>query len=514
MAAQAPAADSPTVAATTLPDGWEAALHHRDRGARGEPDGFQRCGEAFLAIHLRAPDGPRASTALFNAAQCLEAAYLSPAATQAYERLLALYPQSEHAWKTREYLVEIYLAIARFDDAARHAERYAKLYPKDFRTEDMLRAAYRVRVGLGQKDRALAALDALEQGLRRDNPERAAQFFWMRRELLTHDDERLEHAMTYLERHGKTGGLDRRIVAEATVGQLLWRRACAKGLDFDLCAAVGRGPPEFSDQGRRSGSDRIVARRRPSSSPAPPPTCSELSITRGALFPRAQKDSVEAQRWFAEVLQGARRRIMIPEDASERRRAFADAVAMASVYIANRGFEELLAVLGEVSDAPDPGRLPELLARSQRLAGELEKQYAEVIAQKTSIVWSIAAAARIGQIAEFRGDALLRREVPRTHHDKTRSRVYCATMREQAAPFYKFADAAYERCLELSITSGTFTDFSRLCEEALNYRDPVGFPRTPEYINRPGLQWTRPIVVGVQLEPPPELATEPASTTP
>lgn len=510
VAAQAPATAPPP---TTLPDGWEAALQHRDRGARGEPDGFQRCGEAFLAIHDQQPAGPRASTALWNASQCLEAAYLSPAAVHAYERLLALYPRSEHAQKSRENLVYTYLAVARFDDAARHAERYAKLYPKNYQTADLLRSAYLARVGLGQKDLALAALDALEQMYRRDHPELAARYFWMRRELLTGDDERLQHAMTYLERHGKTGGHDRRIVAEATIGQRLWRRSCEKGLHDDICGILSRGRPQVVDEDRYA-TKRIPGRRRPAS-PPPPPTCRELSMPRGRVFMRAQKDSVEAQRYFAAVLQNARRqRIMIPEDDSERRREFAGAVAMARVYVADRGFEELLVLLAEVSDAPAPGQIPDLLARAQRLAGELEKQYAEVIADKASDVWSTAAAARLGQIAEFRGDALLRREVPRTITDKLAIKAHCATLREQAAPFYKFADAAYERCLELSIASGTFTDFSRLCEEALNYRDPVGFPRTPEYINRPGLQPTRPIVVGVQLEPLPELTTEPASTTP
>jgi tetratricopeptide (TPR) repeat protein len=471
-ASQAPtpeaATSPPASAAPSLEQAaeWEAALQHIERGKRGDPDGFYRCGETLLAIHSRlAADDARVPTALFKAGQCFAAAGLWGAAAQVYERLLAGDPQGKHSQRVLHYLV------------------------------------------LGQRAQALAALAALEALFNRKDPERAAGIFWSRRALLTSDDERLKHAMAYLEVHGKRGGHDRRVVAEATIGQLLWRRACAKGLHHDLCAALGRGRPQFSDMGGRNTRDRLAARRRPSP-PPPPPTCRELSMPNGSLYPRAQKDTSEGQRYFASALQLARRqRIMIPEDALERRRELADAVAMASVYLADRGFEELLAVLGALSDAPDLKPVPELLARAAKLAGELEQRYAEVIADETSIYWSIAAAARIGQIAETRADALLRREVPRAITGKLPITTYCGMLREQAAPLYAAADAAYERCLERSIATGTFSEFSQLCEEALNWRDPARFPRTPEYINKPVLFWSRPDVVGVQLEAPPDLTT-------
>jgi tetratricopeptide (TPR) repeat protein len=513
-ASQAPtpeaATSPPASAAPSLEQAaeWEAALQHIERGKRGDPDGFYRCGETLLAIHSRlAADDARVPTALFKAGQCFAAAGLWGAAAQVYERLLAGDPQGKHSQRVLHYLVLGNFAVARYEDAARQAERYAALYPKDEQVQDHLRRAYQARLALGQRAQALAALAALEALFNRKDPERAAGIFWSRRALLTSDDERLKHAMAYLEVHGKRGGHDRRVVAEATIGQLLWRRACAKGLHHDLCAALGRGRPQFSDMGGRNTRDRLAARRRPSP-PPPPPTCRELSMPNGSLYPRAQKDTSEGQRYFASALQLARRqRIMIPEDALERRREFADAVAMASVYLADRGFEELLAVLGALSDAPDLKPVPELLARAAKLAGELEQRYAEVIADETSIYWSIAAAARIGQIAETRADALLRREVPRAITGKLPITTYCGMLREQAAPLYAAADAAYERCLERSIATGTFSEFSQLCEEALNWRDPARFPRTPEYINKPVLFWSRPDVVGVQLEAPPDLTT-------
>jgi tetratricopeptide (TPR) repeat protein len=516
-AAPVTAAQAPTTAETTPPTSdaaaleqaaeREAAMQHLERGKRGDPEGFQRCGEAHLAIHSRlAAGGPRAQAALFMAAQCLEAAGLWPQAAEVYERLLALYPHSQYVQQTRKYLVRGHLAVARYADAARHAERYAVLYPKDWSALDSLQIAYLARRGLGQTAQALAALDSLEAMYARKDPERAAGIFWSRRELLTGEDERLAHATTYLERHGKHGGPDRLVVAHAVIGQSLWRRACAKGFVFDTCASLHRGRPQFSDAGGRNVLDRIAARRRPSP-PPPPPTCHALSMPRGHLYPRAQKGAEEAQRHLATALQIARRQLIrVPEDDVGRVREFTDAATMAAVYVADRSFEELLYVLAQVSDAPDLQPVPELLARAAGLAGKLEQQYAEIVAQQTSMYWSIAAAARLGQIAETRADALLRREVPQAATDKRLLKSYCATLREQAAPLYKAARAAYERCLERSTTSGTFTDFSRLCEEALNHLDPAGFPRTPEFTNRPAGSPSRPDVIGVQLEAPRELA--------
>jgi len=62
-----------------------------------------------------------------------------------------------------------------------------------------------------------------------------------------------------------------------------------------------------------------------------------------------------------------------------------------------------------------------------------------------------------------------------------------------------------ERCLALSVSTGTFTEFSRLCEEALYHRDSARFPRLAEFVGGPALPSSRPDAVGLWLEAPPGL---------
>jgi hypothetical protein len=149
-----------------------------------------------------------------------------------------------------------------------------------------------------------------------------------------------------------------------------------------------------------------------------------------------------------------------------------------AVYLADRGFEELLycarrrsAMRPICSPSPSSSRAP------RGLAGELEQRVRRGRRRtQTSIYWSIAAAARLGQLAETRADALLRREVPQAATDKRLLKSYCATLREQAAPLYKAARAAYERCLERSTTSGAR---ARPRERAaIGPRRPSPMPRT------------------------------------
>jgi tetratricopeptide (TPR) repeat protein len=469
---------------------WQAVLDHVERGERGDQAAFLRCGEAAQAIVARlAARDPRTPWILHWSAQCFEAVGQWTEAAQAYERLLAVAPDSRWTQQSIASLVEGNFAVARYDDAARRAEQYAARFPKDQRTDDYLRIAYMSRLGLGQPDRALAALDRLEEFYVRRDPERAARFHWIRREALTDDDARLRHAEQFLVRHGRSGGLDRRIVAEVTLGQLKWRRACEKAPTLAACASLSRGP---SPQQR---------------------TCGDRAAVRFEVFTRDAGQADEAQRYLASALKLAKYDVKIPVDDVARIDAFREALAAAAVLIADRGFDELLGLLEQVRDvhARDIRQPADLLARVAELAATLEQQYTQVINKQDSLAWSIAAAARIGQIAELRADALLLREIPRELTGK-HAEAFCATRRQQVAPFHAAALAAYERCLELSIASGTFTESSRLCEDVLARRDPGRFPPLAEIVAVAAEPATRVETVAVQLEAPRELAAEGAGS--
>lgn len=511
---------------------WAAAWQFVELGHRGLPDGFSRGAEAYLALHSRLDaDDHRGPVALYNATQCFEAAALWPEAARTYERLLALYPNDEHVPTSLSNLASINFAVARYEDAARYGELYAARYPKDRQhTPNHLHNAYLARVGLDQRVKALADLDALETLYIVDYPEMAARYFWLRREFLTRDDERLEHAETYLKRHGKRGGRDRLIVAEAVIGQLEWQRTCKRALVGEACITMSREMPARAASGRPKGKAH--------------PTCAEPSMVRITVLPRAQKPAEHAQRYLHAVIKMAGDRLMIPEDDRPRQQAFTDAFAMATVLHADRGFEELLALVQALRELPaeDP-QAALLLAQIARAADELERTYTKVVTWEyrvpepsprgrewlargpdddvttpiRSVIWAIAATARIAQIAEARADALPLRTVdlrtlkvdPRATAGRSPLEHHCHGIRTDTAALRSAAQAAYERCLALSTSTGTFTPFSRLCEEALYRRDPARFPKLAEFVGVPAISPSRPDVIGVQKEPPPELAAGP-----
>lgn len=463
---------------------WQAILDHVDRGRRGDREAFVRCGEAAQAIVARiGARDPRVPWLLRWSAMCLDASGQWPEAAQTYERLLALAPEREWTRGTIGALVEGNFAVARYDEAARYAERYAKRYPKDEWSPDYLRIAYLSRLGLDQPDRALVALDALEEMYVRSWPERAARYHWLRREVLTDDAARLRHAEQFLVRYAKSAR-DYRIVAEVEVGRLKWQRSCEKAPTLAACASFSRGPA--------AGGGRH---------------CGERATVRFEVFDRDAGLAEEAQRYFAAAPKLARYDVKIPIDDIERIEAFRAALATAELLIVDRGFDELLRLLAQVRDAGarDLRQPAEPLARVAELAATLEQQYTQVVTKHDRSESSIAAAARIGQIAELRADALLLREIPRELTGKAAGAL-CATRREQVAPLHRAALAAYERCIELSIANGTFTEFSRMCEDGLTRREPRRFPPLAEIVAVSAEPATRPDWIGAQLDEPREVA--------
>ncbi|MBK7825314.1 hypothetical protein [Nannocystis sp.] len=414
-------------------------------------------------------------------------------------------------------------AVGRYADAADFAEQYAARYPDDMQTPDLLRDAYRIRVGLGQRDQALAVLDRLEARYLRRDPEQAAQIFWRRRDLLRGDHEHREHAIAYLKRHGKSGPQDLLIVASARVGQLQWQAACEKGPLHDLCISIQRPGGKTSDEGPRDRARMLRDRTRHHQRPRPPepPTCKQATTPTLTVYPRNPKLAAEARRWLTEALELARRApVAIPADDVPRARAYHDATAMAALHLADAKLEELLAlpVPSGLRFASEPAdrkqqrvredslrRLSKYLADTGALAQTLERQYAEIAASRTSPEATIAALTRLGQLAEYRAAALLLAELPAEIDAPPIVAAYCEAMLTQVQPLLAAAVAAHGRCLETSITTGHFTDFSRLSEQTLQTLDRRGWPELVEIFGTAQYTESRPETIGV-VETPPHLS--------
>ncbi len=517
--------------------GWKKGMAYRDAGAAGDPDGFRKCAEQFLSLYNEYGDEhEKASTLIYNAGECYEAAYLLGQSVRMRKLLIDKFPASEHFQGTLSKLAGNYQAIAMYDKAAERMEAYAEKYVKDKEAPDFLRNAYLFRLGLGQNDQANANLAKYEGLYKKDNPELAAKIFWSKHDILKTDDEKLKHAEDYLKTYGKTGGLDRRIVAEASIGQILWRQSCDKGLLYDSCMTVERKVAQAGEKARQRAAElkrkdkAIKAKKASGSGKAKqeiPKNCGAATSGIVKVYPRNKKKADEAQKYFDSVLKQAKGKVSIPEDDRQRAEDFRNAVAMSQVYRADVQYEEYVVIEMPtglsffVEDYKKDSGLPkwekeykeqvkkkdestkrfkEFYEKKGKIGSELQKTYDSIVEAKQSPYWMLAAAARSAMVSQNYADQLYRAEVPAEFKTEEEAYAFCDQLSDSAQPHQDAAVAKFSYCLEKSTTFQFFNAFSRLCEEELQQRDADKYPSTAEIFGKSQYTASRPDRVDVQTD--------------
>ncbi len=517
--------------------GWKKGMAYRDAGAAGDPDGFRKCAEQFLSLYNEYGDEhEKASTLIFNAGECYEAAYLLGQSVRMRKLLIDKFPASEHFQGTLSKLAGNYQAIAMYDKAAERMEAYAEKYVKDKESPDFLRNAYLFRLGLGQSDQANANLAKYEGLYKKDNPELAAKIFWSKHDILKTDDEKLKHAEEYLKTYGKSGGLDRRVVAEASIGQILWRQSCDKGLLYDSCMTIERKVAQAGEKARQRAAElkrkdkAIKAKKASGTGKAKqevPKNCGAATSGIVKVFPRNKKRADEAQKYFDSVIKNAKAKISIPEDDRQRAEDFRNAVAMAQVYRADVQYEEYVVIAMPsgltffVEDYKKDSGLPkwekeykeqvkkrddsvkrftEFYQKKGKLGQDLQKTYDSIVEAKQSPYWMLAAAARSAMVSQNYADQLYRAEVPAEFKTEEEAYAFCDELSDKAQPHQDAAVAKFSYCLEKSTTFQFFNDFSRLCEEELQQRDADKYPSTSEMFGKSQYTASRPDRVDVQTD--------------
>lgn len=484
--------------------GWRRAQAAQVRGADGDPKGFRRCGEQYVAIYNEFDEHKHADTLLFKAARCFEAAGLIGPTLKLRRLIVSRFPESRFGKQSLRELAENYQSLAMFRQAATRLERFAALHVKDSYAPTALSNAYIFRVGLGDDDQAIEDLQKYESLYRKKNPAKAAKIFWSRHAGLASDAETLDHAREYLKVYGDRGGVDRRAVAEATIGQILWRQSCGRALLHDSCITIKRVS---------SVSSKSVSPRR----------CDGGSGEMITVHPRNSRRADEAQRHFAAVLSVAAQEPRIPESDVARRAEFHEAVGLAMVYAVDKDYEAYLKLkipsgLEFYVDTSkrESDRKTYLAQLAKREASQ--RRFSEFIGQKTaqgqdliaryaavktakSPHWLLAAAARTGILAENFANQLHRADVPRRIVSKRQYRAYCDALGEASAAPLALAHDAYVYCLERSTEMAYFNEFSRACEEALHRTDPEHYPATHEILGHASHTRVVMDVVGVQRSP-------------
>jgi TolA-binding protein len=516
--------------------GWKKGMTYLEAGRKGtDPDGYRKCAEQFINIYNEYGDEhEKASTLIYNAAECYEAAYLLGQSVRFRKILLDKFPNSEHYQKTLSNLAGNYQAIAMYDKAAQHMEMYADKYKTDKQSPDFLRNAYLFRLGLGQDQDAAKNLSKYENLYKKDNPELAAKIFWSKHDILKTDEEKLKHAEEYLKIYGKNGGLDRRIVAEATIGQILWRQSCSEGLLYESCITIKRKKAQAGDKAReaaqklRQKAKKVNDKKAGSSKKQEiPEYCGRATSGIITVHDRNKKKAEEAQKYFDSVLKLAKNKITLPEEDRDRREDFANAVAMSAVYKADRQYEEYLKIEmpGNLSfhveewkkDSGYPKwekeykeqvkkkedstkRFLEFYEKKTKIGQALQQQYDGIVNAKQSPYWMLAAAARSAMVSQNYADQLYRAEVPKEFKTEEQADAFCDELGDRAQPIQEDAVKKFSFCLERSTTFQFFNEFSRLCEEELQQREPDKYPATEELFGISQYTASRPDRVDVQTD--------------
>lgn len=502
--------------------GWKKGMAYRDAGAAyvegkpgGDSEGFKKCAEQFIQVYNDHADHDKADTLLWNAADCSDAGYMVGQAIKIRDILLAEYPDSEHAKDTMYFVAQSHQAVAHYREASQRFEEFATKYKKDSRAADALQNAYLFRLGIGDEEQANTNLEQYESLFKRKDVKKAAKIFWSRHDLLKTDSERKAHAEQYLKTYSSRGGKDRQAVAEAVIGQILWRRSCEEELLYDSCLSIKRkkavsGLAEIEKQKKiQERRERLEAKKEKENKKKkyrPPARCG--SSTQGVItiHKRSSKQAAAAQKRFDAVLKLVRKKPSIPADDLQRVEAFKNAWGMAMVYSADEKYEEYLKlkmpenlsfVVEEYkkdsgypkwereyaeqvkAKADSEKRFKSFLDKKSKLLKELTEQYARV-KETGSPYWVLAAAARTAMLSQNFADQLYRAEVPRDFKTEDEYYAYCDTLGDFAQPLQEQAFQAFTYCIERSTEFQFFNEFSRLCEDEMQQWDAEKYPATNE----------------------------------
>lgn len=535
-----PEAESVRQAIPTLLAGirWKKGLALRDRAKEtGNLNDYKECAESFLAIYNDyGKQHEKADTLIWNAATCYEAAYLLGQAVRLRKILLEEFPTSEHYQASLDYLGGNYQSIAMYERASEYFESYADKYPKDEKSPDKLQNAYLFRLGLGENEKAQENLRKFEDKFKKKDPQKAARIFWSKIDILKSDEEKLAHAKSYLQTYGKTGGLDRQIVAEATIGQILWRQSCSEKMSYDSCITITRKVARAGEKSRERARDlkRKTAKTAGGQGKKVklPERCGSATSGVITVHPRNAKLAAEAQKHFDIALSLAKNEVQVPNSADgkpDQRRLedFRNAVAMAQVYKADKKYEEYLQIempsnlsfyveewkkdsgvpkwekeyRNQLKTQEDSKkRFKNFYDQKTKIGRDLHDAYGQVVAGKQSPYWMLAAAARSAMVSQNYADQLYRAEVPSEFKTEEEYYAFCDALGDQAQPIQEDAQKKFSYCLDRSTNFQFFNEFSRLCEDELQQREPDKYPSTNELFGTSKYTSSHPDHVGVQID--------------
>src|SRR5579871_7946 len=483
----------------------------------------KECGRSFLAAADALPGHAKHAERLWNAGQCFQNAHLVGQAIKAWEALRAAHPTDPLAARALYRIGAGYHQLAFYTKAADRYEEFARGFPGEERARAALGNAAAFREGLGEGEAALRDMRAFVGFYETRRPTEAAAVEFQMGEVYekSGDLERLRaHLGHYLETWGARGGPDRQVEAHFRLGELAWKASCQRPSEDGACVQLTRQASSRSWQVLDAARRRLGREKRTQCGPQTKSKIVVLERDRAQAGAAAEHFRAAIWLWKAADAGSA----IAGRDAEERRTAGAYAAAGAAFYLAEQGYEDLLRVKfpqnldfsrPSASDSPrhQAATARKLEDSKRRFAAYLDDKakrleasraaYLEVFEQRQA-QWTIAAAARIGQLhQDFAGQlytAPIPADLPEVDAWGNRPRdLYCDALEDEAGKVEAKATEGFSSCLTAATERSWYNEWSRLCERELNQIAPAQFPLSAEL--RPETGYVPLVLTAAPIEP-------------
>jgi tetratricopeptide (TPR) repeat protein len=503
---------------------------------------YKECGISFLAAAESMPDHPKHAERLYNAGQCFQNARLIGRAIGAREELIKTHPKDPLAQMALYRIAAGWHQLASYTRAAEFYEQFATKFPGEKESVIALNNAYTFRIGLGNWNEAEKDIENFVRFYGDKKPQQAADVFYQKGEIYEKQnktDELVRHLNNYISRWGNKGTPDKTMIAHFRLGEIAWKKSCPKSegvngacIEIKRVTATGR-QKAFYDINKKI-KDKRKKIKGDVRTQCGPPTHAKITV-----FDRNRSVVKQAQDHFDKVLKLWRSDAK--KVAADRLPAAAYAAAGSAFYQAEVLYEDLLRIkFPEGLDFQKPSSYD-----SKRKADAKKKKQAEsakrflaymtekgklanrlagvgdgsralygTVTEFKSAHWTVAAAARIGQVWSNFVDQLYTAEIPKDlkEQDEWGNRpreIFCDELVDQAEPIETKAIKAYGLCLQAATQESWFNEWSNLCEVELNQMQPSEYPLAVEAKPEPGFVPVMMTPAPVQQELPSQIQATP-----
>jgi hypothetical protein len=338
------------------------------------------------------------------------------------------------------------------------------------------------------------------------------------------DYGRLEkHLKDYLKTWGAKGGVDRQVIARVKLGEILWKQSCPVAGVNGACVELTRVRAAGAARVKAQAAKAQKGKKKKKKGADLPPQCGPETKSKIIVHARKPQLVKEAMAHFTEALKlfkGGAAMKNVPgkdeQERTERGTQMAYYAAEARMMEGDLEYEKFLtiAIPDKLDFSPPSADMrPKAAAAQKKKVEESTKRFKAYLETKGKTLdaarniylnvlqfkqahWSIASAARIGQLYQDFSGQLYTAPVPKAppapegypqdeweqfFHD-----AYCDQLVDKADGIEAKAIEGLGICLNKSTELSWFNEWSQLCEAELNQIKPAEYPLASEIRAEPG----------------------------